>query len=102
MPHVSERHVSIKHALTSSVFIMILIYFCYHAMNGQGGLFSLVQLSQTLDEATIELETIRSERIRLANRTMLLKGNTLDLDLLDEQVRRNLAYADKEETVLNY
>jgi len=85
--------------LTTIFFLMALVYFCYHAMSGEGGLFALVQLSNELDSAQVELDEVRAERLKLAYRTELLKPESLDLDLLDEQTRKVLGYAHPEERV---
>lgn len=90
---------NLKHMLTTLFFILVLVYFCYHAMDRDRGLFALVQLNKELEQAQLELDVTRAERIKLSYHTKLLKAESLDLDLLDEQARKILGYSAPEEKI---
>lgn len=87
--------------LPTLLFVVVLIYFSYHAISGERGLLALIQLSQKIDQARSELDIVHAERLKYERNVKLMRDDSLDLDLLDEQARRLLGYADKDEKVYN-
>lgn len=83
------------------VFVLLLGYFSYHAVSGDRGLLALMQLSQKVEEAKKELDQTNAERLKLEHKVSLLKDESLDLDLLDEQARKLLGYVGKDEVIYN-
>ena len=84
-----------------NAFILCVIgYFVFFAVQGDRGLFSLARLQHQLMDAETRLTALRAERAELEHREVMLRPDSLDLDMLDEQVRYNLNYsADNEMTV---
>lgn len=87
--------------LLSLLFIMILIYFIYHAVSGERGLLAYIQLSKQIETKRNELDIVHSEKNKYERNVKLMREESLDLDLLDEQSRRLLGYGEKEEKVYN-
>lgn len=85
--------------LPTLAFILLLGYFTYHVVSGDRGLFALIELSKKVDDSKSELDVVNAERLDLEHRVSLLRDESLDLDLLDEQARRLLGYVAPEETV---
>lgn len=85
--------------IISLLFITLFSYFTFHAVSGERGLIAMAQLSKKVDESKTELDEIRAERIELEHKVSLLRTESLDLDLLDEEARKVLGYASKDETV---
>ncbi len=98
MDKVSSRYAS---GVASLVFALLFVYFCYHAISGEHGLIALIELQNKVKERKIEADSIHAEKLNLEHRVSLLKPNSLDLDMLDEQARKLLGYAGKNETVRN-
>lgn len=48
-----------------------------------------------------DLDIVHAERLKMERNVRLMRDESLDLDLLDEQARRVLGYADKDERVYN-
>jgi cell division protein FtsB len=48
----------------------------------------------------LELDQVRVERLNLEHKVSLLRPSSLDLDLLDEQSRLTLGYAERDERIL--
>jgi cell division protein FtsB len=82
-----------KQVLAPLLGAALVTYFAYHAVQGDRGLLAWWQLRQQMDAAEIELASIKAERDYLENMISLLRPENLDLDMLDEQTRRVLAFA---------
>lgn len=91
-----------SHIISTTLFVLLFSYFCYHAISGDRGLLALIQYNKRVDRLHAEADTIRAERLQLEHRVSLLKPNSLDLDLLEEQARKLLGYAHKNETVYEF
>lgn len=91
-----------RHASLTLCFIGIVAYCCYHAVSGEHGIFALMSLSHSLESSSSELDMIRAERIGLEHKVALLRPDSLDLDLLDEQARSVLVYGAPDEEILLY
>lgn len=79
--------------------IAIFLYASYHAVSGDRGLFTFLQLSRKAEQTYLELDNLQKQRMALEKKVSLLREESLDLDLLDEQARRILGYAHPDETV---
>ena len=66
----------------------VLAYFSYHTVQGERGLLAYARLSQEVDRAQVALDNLRATRTTIERRTSLLRSESLDLDLLDERVRK--------------
>lgn len=91
-----------SHIVSATLFILLFIYFCYHAISGDRGLLAFVRANKHVEDLKKEADTVRAERLQLEHRVSLLKPNSLDLDMLDEQARKLLGYAIKDETVYEF
>ena len=79
--------------------VVLLIYFLFHAINGERGVLSFFRLSNKFEKLHAELEAVRADRIQLEHKVNLLRSNSLDLDLLEEQSKKLLGFARKNEIV---
>lgn len=77
-----------------------VLYFGYHLFTGNHTILSYYKVQAELENTNTELNTVSSEREELAKRVVLMKTDSLDLDLLDEQSRRFLGYANKDEVII--
>ena len=76
-----------------------IMYLGAHAVTGRQGLVAYVDLQA--QERTLEsrLDAVEAERLQLEARAARMRGETLDLDYLDERARVTLAAGDSEEIV---
>ena len=74
----------------------VLGYFSYHTVQGERGLLAFARLSQEVDRAEVTLDQLQSQRESVEHRVSLLRTDSLDLDLLEEQIRHmfNLGHPD--------
>ena len=79
---------------------LLMVYFGYHAIQGDRGLLSSIKLSDELAEARIALEVTADERAGLERKVALLRPDGLDPDMLDERARYMLSLARADEVVI--
>ena len=82
------------------ITFFIFLYLVYFLIYGQRGLLKYFYLSKQNQEYSDKLAQLTSENQYLGNRIKKLQPNTVDLDFLDEQVRKRLGYIDKNEIVI--
>ncbi len=79
---------------------LLLVYFGYHAVQGDRGLFSYLRLERELAKADLTAELIRADRDLLERRVALMRRAALDGDMVDERARLMLNLAQKDEVVV--
>ena len=82
-------------ALVCAVF-----YLGYHTFHGERGLYALVREQQELRTLKKELAETTAKREHLEARVTRLRDGSIDLDLLDEQMRRMLGVSRPGEVML--
>ncbi len=82
------------------ITFFIFLYLVYFLVYGQRGLLQYFYLSKQNQEYNETLVRLTSENKYLNNRIKKLQPNTVDLDFLDEQVRKKLGLIDKNEIVI--
>ena len=70
--------------------MFMAFYLGYHALHGERGLYALVREQHERAALKIELAQVKTEREKMELRVSHLRDNSLDRDLLDEQMRRML------------
>ncbi len=95
-----ETHRPFVKRVTGPLFLVFaLFYLCFHAVSGERGLFAWFSENRKLETLKAELAEVAARRQALDRKVKGLSDNSLDLDLLDEQARRELGMAGKGETV---
>ena len=82
------------------IIFFIFLYLVYFLVYGQRGLLQYFYLSKQNQEYKETLAQLTSENQYMSNRIKKLQPNTVDLDFLDEQVRKKLGFIDKNEIVI--
>jgi cell division protein FtsB len=75
-------------------------YFGVNAFTGAHGLRAQADLEKQLASMETELAGLKAERAAWERRVALLRANGIDPDMLDEQARALLGYADPRDVVL--
>ncbi|MDE3060426.1 MAG: septum formation initiator family protein [Pseudomonadota bacterium] len=81
------------------LLVFVIFYLCFHAVSGERGLLALFTESRRLDALNAELTEVKSRRAAIEHKVQRLSDNSLDLDLLDEQVRAVLGKAGRNEII---
>ncbi len=77
-----------------------LVYFTFAALQGDFGLFKLIEIEAEEQRLTLELDLLKIDHAAIANKTRRLSNQYLDLDLLDEQSRKVLGMARGDEIII--
>ncbi|QXX73854.1 septum formation initiator family protein [Methylovirgula sp. HY1] len=75
-------------------------YFVWHAINGERGLKTSEYYERKIAIMRRELADLRSNRLRLAHKVNLLRGKTIDQDLLQEEAEAQLGRIGKNDVVV--
>jgi cell division protein FtsB len=78
--------------IVMAVCLTLLGYFAWHAFDGPRGFAHQEALAAKADSLTAQLESLRSERVRLDKRVSLMRPDSIDPDMLDELARANLDF----------
>lgn len=81
---------------------LVFAYFMVHLFVGDRGLYAWARLSHELAAATSVHDDVSGDRERLEMRVDLMRGNDLDPDMLEEQVRRVAGRTHADEIVILY
>src|SRR5262249_35785170 len=79
---------------------LVIGYFGVNAYTGNHGLRAKQDLDQQIGELSGELAGLQAERANWERRVNLLKPESIDPDMLDEQARALLNYADPRDLTL--
>ena len=86
--------------LSFLVTFFISIYLIYFFIYGQRGLLQYLYLNNQNSEYNQQLSLLKLENEYFSDRISRLQPNTIDLDYLDEKVRKKLGLIDKNEIVI--
>ncbi|HJD63181.1 MAG TPA: septum formation initiator family protein [Rickettsia endosymbiont of Degeeriella rufa] len=83
-----------------NIFLALLLgYFVFHCIYGNKGVIAYLKVNRQLEKAYDELKLLRAERVELEHNVKLLRTESLDKDMLDEQARKVLGIAAPSEQV---
>ena len=86
--------------LSFLITFFIFIYLVYFLINGQRGLLKYFYLTKQSDLYKYNLANLKVENEYYSDRIKRLQPNTVDLDFLDEQIKKKLGFIDKNEIVI--
>lgn len=76
-----------------------IAYFGVNAYTGKYGLNARAELDQEIQSLNVELARLKADHVKAEQRVSLLRSDRVDPDMLDEQVRYQLDYADPRDLV---
>jgi len=76
------------------------LYFISYAIFGQRGIIDYFQIKNKLEEKSLQSDTLFIQIQNKENLVKRMKNESLDLDLLDEEIRRNGGQANKNEIII--
>ena len=79
---------------------LLIGYFGVNAYSGNHGLKAKEDIDRQIAELSSELKGLKQERAQWERRVALLRADRLDPDMLDQQARGLLDYADPRELTL--
>ena len=82
------------------LLLTLVFYFVFHLLSGERGMLALLKQQNRLESVQSELKLVAGQKDELSRRVKLLSSNSLDLDMLDEQARKQLGYTAPDEVVI--
>jgi cell division protein FtsB len=82
-----------RRAIIGVLACLVVGYFAFHAFNGDHGIFANARYEERVAGLKAQLAGLRSQRQDLDHHIALLKPESLDPDLLEEQARGTLNLA---------
>lgn len=79
---------------------LLAAYFVYHSIQGDHGALAWRQLDVLISEAEGSLATLEGKREGLERRVRMLRPDSLDPDMVEEQGRRLLNFSHPDDVVL--
>lgn len=97
MAFLDELRQRARQVAAPLICISAVSYFSYHAIQGERGAMTWLELSKQIEQARTALVLSRGVEQRLGHRVTLMRASGLDRDLLDERARAvlNLAHPDE-------
>ena len=91
---------STRRMLPTLLGVCAVVYFGYHALQGERGVMTLMQLERRVDQAEVDLRAVEAERDALERNVELMRPTSLDRDMLEERARVVLNYTRPDEVVI--
>ena len=79
---------------------LIVGYFVYHSVEGDHGALAWRQLDHRIAQAQTELDDLVSRKNALEQRVSLLRPESLDADMIEEQGRRLLNFSHPDDIII--
>lgn len=89
-----------QNVFSSLLCAAVIFYLCFHTVHGEQGLYALLVENHRQEKLQAEWEGLRQKRLFLEHKVALMRDNSLDPDLLDEESRRFLGVIGKNEILL--
>lgn len=82
------------------ISFFILMYLLFFLINGERGIISYYQVKSQNSLYKTTLNDLNNKNNLLINNIERLQSNTIDLDYLDEKIRKNTGFVDKNELLI--
>ena len=79
--------------------MLLTCYFLFQSLSGKRGIAILFEMQDDLARSQKILDEKRSKRLEIEHKVNLLRDESLDLDLLEEQARKDLGMSKKNEKI---
>lgn len=89
----------ITQIFTPTLILFVVLYFSYHAIQGERGVLGWIKMTQKYQTAEKNLADLLVEKESLEKKIFLM-GEYIDPDLLDQQVRLLLGYVHPDEVII--
>jgi len=78
----------------------MILYFLYHIFAGRYGIISFIDFHNTLSEKQKIMRNVVKDMELRKSKINKMKGDYVDADLLDEEIRKKFGYAKENEIVI--
>lgn len=89
-----------QHVIGPVVAVCLLVYFVYHLIQGDRGLLAWRRLQHQITVAETKLATVKQGQDTLERNVRLMRPDSLDADMLEEQAKEKLNFVHKDEVLI--
>jgi len=82
------------------VAVCLLVYFVYHLIQGDRGVLAWRRLQHQIALSEARLAHIKHEQDSLERNVRLMRPDSLDADMLEEQAKEKLNFVHKDEIII--
>jgi cell division protein FtsB len=100
MSSITQSRIWVRRFARPVGFVCIVFYLGFHTFHGERGLYALMREQKELHLLKKDLTETTQKREQLEARVTRLRDGSIDLDLLDEQMRRMLGVSKPGEIVI--
>ena len=97
---ITELAIPKKLFISFFISFTAILYFSSYTIFGNKGIIRYFQLSHQLHEKNLVKNSLYNKMQNKKDMVNAMSIDSLDFDLLDEQVRKNLGYASKNEVII--
>jgi cell division protein FtsB len=97
---VKKNNITKKQFVVYFTMLITTIYLIFFAVFNQKGFISYLKLSHVIENKNSKKQQLENNIEVKQKMIESLSSDSLDLDLLDEEARKSLGYADKDETII--
>ena len=94
------RKITLRGFAFPVIVLGLAAYFGYYLIYGNHGIVNLVRVQHQIAVKQAELDRVRAQRQSLEHRVSLLRPESVDPDMLEEQARARLGLTDRDEVVI--
>lgn len=87
-------------AIAPFMVLSVMGYFIYHSIQGERGLLAWFKLQERFHMVESQLLEVVFEREELEEKVQALRPESINRDLLDQQVRQKLGYTHPDDVVI--
>ncbi|GGB45072.1 cell division protein [Roseibium aquae] len=99
-PTRQRKKSTLRRLVVPAAALAALSYFGFHALNGELGLVGRARIEHEVRALEVEHDRLVKQREALVAQVTLLRPESLNPDMLDEQARRNLNVVQSDELVI--
>lgn len=100
MKRLIEQRYAVRRNFLTILGLCLTVYFSWHIIAGERGVFSLISLNHKIEKSESDLEKERVKREYLEAKVSKLRPGSIDPDLLEERARIVLGYARADEHIV--
>lgn len=100
MKRLIEQRYVFRQNLIAVIGVCLSFYFCYHLIAGERSYLRLVSLNRQIETTEKQYTLSSAERTALEQKVVMMRPNSVNRDLLEEQSRKVLGFHYKDEKVL--
>jgi cell division protein FtsB len=100
MVRVKRQTLTPMRLIKPLLWMFVAFYMGYHTLHGERGIYALIRDNREVIQLEQSLAKTKAEREAMELRVSHLRDNSLDRDLLDEQMRRMLGVMSQGEVIV--